>query len=131
MTSQTPHDLSTVELVERLQQQTVTLVRTEIRDAVDEVKTKGTRAGIGIGVSGVGLLLTLFGLGALTAAAIAGLANVVSVWLAAVIVGAILLVVGGGAAAIGAQRAKAQIPPVPRHATDSVQRDVNTIKEHI
>ncbi|WP_288338172.1 phage holin family protein [uncultured Gordonia sp.] len=123
--------LSTVQLIERFQQQTVTLVKSEIREALGEVKTKGTRAGIDLGVSGVGLLLILFGLGSFTAAAIAGLANVVSLWLAAVIVGAILLVVGGVAAAVGAVRAKAQVPPIPQHTADSVAQDITTIKEHL
>ncbi|ROZ98780.1 phage holin family protein [Gordonia sp. OPL2] len=124
-------DLSTVQLVERLQQQTTTLVRTEIRDALDEVKTKGTRLGIGIGISGAGALLLFFGLATFVAAAVIGLANAVDAWLAAVIVGAALLVVGGIAAAIGAQRAKAAVPPAPEHTVASVQRDVDTVKEHL
>lgn len=124
-------DLSTVQLIERLQQQTTTLVKTEIRDALDEVKTKGTRFGIGAGISGGGTLLILFGLGALVAAAIIGLANAVPAWLAALIVGLVLLVVGGLAAFMGAKRAQAAIPPAPERTVQSVQADIDTVKEHL
>ncbi len=58
-----PTDLSTVQLIERLSEQTSTLVKTEVRNALDEVKTKGTKLGIGVGISGAGALLLLFGFG--------------------------------------------------------------------
>nr|WP_223205720.1 phage holin family protein [Gordonia jinghuaiqii] len=123
--------MSTVQLVERLQKQTTTLVRTELQHAVAEMKGKGTKIGVGAGISGAGTLLALFGLGTLVAAAVIGLANVVAPWLAAVIVGVVLLVVGGVTAAIGAQRAKSAVPPAPEKTVASVQRDVATVKEHL
>ena len=64
----------TVQLVERLTEQVSTLVRTEIAAGLDEVKNKGTRLGIGIGISGAGAVLALFGLATLIAAAVLGLA---------------------------------------------------------
>ncbi|EOM75630.1 phage holin family protein [Rhodococcus rhodnii] len=131
MTERPPEELSTVQLLERLQHQTTTLVKTEVRDALDEVKAKGTKAGIGVGVSGAGALLVFFGLGALVAAAVIGLANAVDAWLAALIVGAALLVIGGIVAAVGAQRAKSAVPPAPEHAARSVREDVDTVKEHL
>ena len=73
-------DLSTVQLVERLTEQVSTLVRTEIAAGLDEVKNKGTRLGIGIGISGAGAVLALFGLATLIAAAVLGLATVVAPW---------------------------------------------------
>ncbi|QNG20228.1 phage holin family protein [Rhodococcus triatomae] len=131
MTEPTPDELSTVQLVERLQQQTTELVKTEIRDAVEEVRTKSTRVGIGVGISGAGTLLVFFGLATLVAAAVLGLANAVPAWLAALIVGGALLVVGGGVAAFGAQRAKSAVPPVPERTAQSVRKDVTTVKEHL
>lgn len=56
-------ELSTVQLVERLTDQLTGLVRTEMTHALTEVKDKGTRFGIGAGVSGVGVLLLLYGFG--------------------------------------------------------------------
>jgi hypothetical protein len=129
--NQRTDELSTVQLVERLQRQTTTLVKTEIRDALDEVKGKGTRLGVGVGISGAGTLLVLFGLATFVAAAVLGLATAVAAWLAAVIVGAALLVIGGVVAAVGAQRAKAAVPPAPEHTAASVQQDIDTVKEHL
>ncbi|WP_168706066.1 phage holin family protein [Gordonia paraffinivorans] len=131
MTEPSVNDLSTVQLVERLQHQTTTLVRTELQHAVTEMKDKGTRIGVGAGISGAGTLFALLGLGTLVAAAVLGLANAVPAWLAAVIVGAALLVIGGATAAFGAQRAKSAVPPAPEHTVESVQRDVATVKEHL
>ena len=125
MVEQAPDELSTVQLVERLQQQTTTLVTTEIRNALDEIKTKGTRLGIGVGISGAGTLLVLYGLATLVAAAVIGLAIAVPAWLSA------LVAIGGVATAIGALRAKAAVPPAPERTAASVQRDVETIKEHL
>ncbi len=124
-------DLSTVELVERLTQQTSTLVRTEISNALEEVKTKGTRLGVGIGISGAGALLLLFGLATLIAAAVLGLATVVTAWLAALIVAAIIVLLGAILAAVGAARAKKAVPPVPQDTAASVGEDISAIKKGI
>ncbi|MEE4021797.1 phage holin family protein [Gordonia sp. PKS22-38] len=126
-----PEELSTVQLIERLQRQSTDLVKTEIRNAMDEVSAKGTRLGVGIGVSGAGALLLLFGLGTLVAAAVLGLAEAVPAWLAAVIVAAILILVGAVTALVGARRARAAVPPTPEQATQSVRDDVTTVKEHL
>ena len=126
-----PTDLSTVQLIERLSEQTSTLVKTEVRNALDEVKTKGTKLGIGVGISGAGALLLLFGLGTLVAAAVLGLATTVDPWLAALIVAAVLLAVGAIAAAIGASRAKKAVPPAPQATVHSIHRDIDTVKEHL
>lgn len=124
-------DLSTVQLVERLTEQVSTLVRTEIAAGLDEVKNKGTRLGIGIGISGAGAVLALFGLATLIAAAVLGLATVVAPWLAALIVGVTVLMIGGAVAAVGATRSKKALPPVPQDTAASVSEDISTIKKGI
>ncbi|QDQ92719.1 phage holin family protein [Rhodococcus sp. WB9] len=121
-------ELSTVQLVERLTDQVTGLVRTEMTHALTEVKDKGTRFGIGAGVSGVGVLLLLYGFGALVATAILGLATTLDPWLAALIVAAVLIIVGSVVAAVGARRAKNALPPVPEQMADSVRADVDTVK---
>ena len=123
-------ELSTVQLVERLQQQTTVLVKTEIAHAVDELRSKGTRLGVGLGISGVGALLALFGAASLVAAAVAGIATALPVWLSALIVAVALLVVGGVAAAMGAKRAKAAAPALPEETIDSVREDVTAVRGH-
>jgi Putative Actinobacterial Holin-X, holin superfamily III len=124
-------ELSTVQLVERLQAQLSTLVRTEIGNALDEVKTKGTQVGIGVGISGAGIVLLVFGLGTLVACAVLGLATAVPAWLAALIVAVVVLALGGTLAGLGAARAKRAVPPLPEHTADSVREDVSVIKEHL
>lgn len=122
-------DASTGELVKRLSTQVTDLVRGELELARTELTTKGKRAGAGAGLAGVGGVLALYGGGALVAAAIAALALVLDVWLAALIVGILLLVVAGVLALLGRNQIKKAIPPVPERAVASVQRDVETVKE--
>lgn len=122
-----PADLSTVQLVERLTTQVSTLVRTEVGNALDEVKSKGTKLGVGIGISGAGALLLFLGTATLVATAVLGLATALDPWLAALIVAAALLVVGGILAAVGASKAKNAVPPAPAATVASVQRDVDTV----
>jgi membrane protein len=121
--------LTTVQLVERLQTQLTTLVRTEIGNALSEVKSKGTQVGIGIGMSGAGVLLLVFGLGTLIACAVLGLATVVPAWLAALIVAVVVIALGAALGGLGALRAKRAVPPLPEHTAESVREDVSVIKE--
>lgn len=122
-------DASTGELVKRLSTQVSALVRGELELARAELTTKGKQAGIGAGLAGAGGVVALFGVGALVAAAIAGLATVLSVWLSAIIVGVVLLIVAGVLALIGKNRIQQAVPPVPERAVQSIQSDVETVKE--
>ena len=124
-------DMSTVQLVERLTDQVSTLVRTEIRSGISEVKSKGTRVGIGVGVSGFGAILMFLGLATLIATAVLGLATVLSPWLAALIVAVVVLIIGGALAAIGAKRAQKALPPVPQDTAASVSDDIDAVKKGI
>lgn len=125
-----PADLSTVQLVERLTQQVGTLVRTEVGNALDEVKSKGTRLGVGIGISGAGALLLFLGLATLVATAVLGLATVLAPWLSALIVAAVLLIVGAILAKAGTTAAKKAVPPAPTDTVSSVQLDVDAVKNN-
>ncbi|SDJ47566.1 Putative Holin-X, holin superfamily III [Frankineae bacterium MT45] len=119
---------STGELVSRLTDQVTTLVRDEFRLAQLEMNAKAKRTGIGAGLFGGAGLVALFGIGALVAAAILGLATVVSAWLAALIVGAALLLVAGGLALSGRHEISEATPPLPTQAIEGVESDVNTVK---
>ena len=96
-----------------------------------ELTTKGKRAGVGAGLAGAGGVLALYGGGALVAAAVAALALVVDVWLAALVVGVLLLLVAGLLAVLGKNRISAASPPVPERAVEGVQRDVATVKQAV
>lgn len=122
-------DSSTSELIQQMSDQVTRLVRDELRLAQLEMTRKGKRAGLGIGAFGGSGILTLYAIGCLLAAAIIALATTVAPWLAALIIGASLLIIAAGAALFGKAQLRKAIPPVPAHAVDSVKADVEEIKE--
>jgi uncharacterized membrane protein YqjE len=117
------------DLVQQLSQQTAALVRQEMRLAQVELQEKGKRAGIGAGMFGGAGLVALYGVGALIAAAILLIGTALEPWLAAVIVGAVLLAVAGVLALLGRKQVDKATPPKPERAMESVQRDVAHVKE--
>ena len=117
------------ELFQQLSTQTATLVRQEIKLAQLELQEKGKRAGLGAGMFGGAGVVALYGGGALVAAAVLALATALEHWLAALIVGAALLLVAGVLALTGKKQVKQATPPLPERALESVQRDVNEVKE--
>jgi uncharacterized membrane protein YqjE len=128
----TPHDRrdeSVSDLVKELSEQTSTLVRQEMRLAQAELQEKGKRAGIGAGMFGASGLVAFFGTATLIAAAVLALATAVDAWLAAVIVGVVLLGVAGIAALLGKKQVEQATPAAPEQTIDSVKRDVQTVKE--
>jgi uncharacterized membrane protein YqjE len=124
-------DASVGQLVEQLSAQISALVRDEMALATAEMKRKGAQAGIGIGIGGAGAVMALLGLGALVAAAILGLATVLAAWLAALIIGVVLLVVAGVISAAGITQVRNSAPPVPEKAVQSTKQDIETVKESV
>jgi membrane protein len=122
-------DSSVGQLVERLSAQVSALVRDEMALATAEMKRKGAQAGVGIGIGSAGAVVALLGLGALVAAAVLGLATVLAAWLAALIVGIVLLAVAGGLAAAGLGQVRNSAPMAPEQAMQSTKRDIETMKE--
>jgi membrane protein len=124
----TDDDQSIGELVQQLSQQTAALVRQEMRLATVELQQKGKKAGIGAGMFGGAGLVALYGVGALIAAAILGIATFLEPWIAAVIVGVVLLAVAGILALTGKKQVEQAGPPVPEQAVESTKRDVDEVK---
>jgi uncharacterized membrane protein YqjE len=122
-------EVSVGELVQRLSQQTATLVRQEMRLAQAEMQEKGKRAGIGAGMFGGAGLVALYGVGALVAAVIMLIATGIEPWVSALIVGAVLLAVAGLLALLGRKQVDRATPPKPERAMESVQHDVEYVKE--
>jgi hypothetical protein len=116
------------DLVQDLSRQTSTLIRQEMRLAQAELAEKGKHAGKGAGMFGGAGLVALYGVGALIAAAILGLATVIEPWIAAAAVGVGLLVIAGLLALTGKKEIEEAGPPKPELAMESVQRDVETVK---
>ncbi|HEU0090061.1 MAG TPA: phage holin family protein [Pseudonocardiaceae bacterium] len=124
-------DSSVAQLVERMSAQITALVRDEMALATAEMRRKSTQVGVGIGIGGAGGVLALLGLGSLTAAAVLGLANVLAPWLAALIVGLVLIVLAGVLALAGIGQVRSATPPVPEQAMQSTKQDIKTVKESI
>src|SRR3954452_11602682 len=117
-------DKSLGELVQDLSTQTSTLIRQEMRLAQAELAEKGKHAGKGAGMFGGAGLVALYGVGALIAAAILGLATVLEPWIAATLIGILLLAVAGILALTGKKELEEAGPPKPEQALESVQQDV-------
>jgi hypothetical protein len=116
------------ELVQDLSRQTSTLIRQEMRLAQAELTEKGRHAGRGAGMFGGAGVVALYGVGALVAAAILGLATVLEPWIAAAAIGVGLLLVAGILALTGKKELDEAGPPKPEQAIESVQRDIDTVK---
>jgi type IV secretory pathway TrbD component len=112
-------------------QDTTTLMSQEIELARAEITVQVKRAGTGAGLFGGAAVMALAGLGALTACAIVALALVLDAWLAALIVGAALLAVGGVLALMGRSRMKEVASPVPERALRSVRQDIGAVQEGV
>ncbi|WP_433161926.1 phage holin family protein [Kribbella sp. CA-247076] len=117
-------------LVSQLTSDVSRLVRDELQLAKAELKDKGKEAGVGIGLFGGAGTVALYGVGALIAAAILGLAQAVPAWLAALIVAVVLFAVAGIAAMLGKRHVSRATPPVPQRAVEGVQEDLEALKGH-
>ena len=116
------------ELVGQLSEQVSRLVRDELRLAQVEMKAKAKAAGTGIGLFGGAGVVAAYGLGVLIAAAVLGLATAVDAWLAALIVGVVVLAVAAVAALLGKRQVQQATPPVPSEAIGGARRDVEALK---
>ncbi|WP_037306274.1 phage holin family protein [Amycolatopsis orientalis] len=126
-----PSDKSVGELVSDLSDEVKHLVRDEMRLAVFELQGKGKRMGVGAGLFGAAGIFALFGLATLIAAVVLALALVMPAWLAAVVTGAALLLIGGLSAVIGRKEVASATPPVPEEAIEGVRKDVDTVKQGV
>jgi hypothetical protein len=118
---------STSELVQKATEQLSRLVRDELALAKAELAEKGKHAGIGVGLFGGTGVLALYGLTALLAAAVLGLAEVMPAWLAALLVAVGLFSVASGLALLGRRQVQQATPPMPEGAAESVRADVRTV----
>jgi Flp pilus assembly protein TadB len=128
------HDTSeqtTAELVKTASEQISRLVRDELRLAQAELAQKGKHAGIGIGMFGAGGLIALYGVAALVTAVVLLLAYVVAPWLAATIVGVVLLLIAGILALVGRKQVQRATPVVPEDVVRNVKADVATVTDAV
>lgn len=117
-------------LFSELTQETMSLFRKEIQLARSELTDKARQAGRGAAEIAIGAVLLLVALGALAAAAILGLAMVVQPWLAAVIVGVVLALVGGIVLSSGISNVRSN-NLAPRRTMDSLRDNTRWAKEQL
>ena len=130
-TSPPSTDASVGDLVKAMSADLSRLVRDEIQLAQTEISAKVKTAGVGVGAFGAAGVLALYGLALFIAAAVLGLALVLPAWLAALIVGVVVLAIAGIAALIGKRKVNEAAPAVPERTVASVKEDVAEIKESI
>jgi hypothetical protein len=118
---------STAELVQEAGEQISRLVRAELALARAELLGKARHAGLGVGLVGAAGIVALYGLGALTAAAILLLALALPAWIAALVVGVVLFTMAAALAVVGRQQARHASPPVPEAAVRGVRADIDTV----
>ena len=123
-------DRSIAALLADLANETGTLVRQEIALFKAEIGEKLGRLGMGTGAIAAGGLIAFSGWLALIAAAILGLAKVVAPWLAALIVGGVVLAIGAGLLFFGKSRLAADTL-VPRRTLNSLREDEEWIRDQI
>lgn len=118
------------ELVSRLSDEVSGLVRGELELARLELTEKAKHTGKGAGAFGAAGLLALYGLAVLIATAILALALVIDAWLAALLVGVVILAIAGVVALLGKKQVSEGVPMKPERAAENVKRDVEAIKHH-
>jgi hypothetical protein len=73
--------------------------------------------------------IALYAVACLLAGVVIALSGAVTAWLAALIVGVVLLAVSAAAALVGKGRLQRAAPPVPDQAVGSLKADVEEIKQ--
>ncbi|WP_030908154.1 phage holin family protein [Streptosporangium amethystogenes] len=125
----TKESLPTSELIRQMSEQVSRLVRDELRLAKAELTEKGKHAGIGAGLFGGAGVVALFGTGSLIAAVILLLAYVMPAWVAAAVVGVVLLALAGVLGFSGKRQVAEAAPPTPVRTIESVRDDIYAVKE--
>lgn len=123
-------DRSIGELFAELAGKTSTLVRQEVALAKTELTQKATRAGKQIGFLVVGGVIGYAAFLAILAAIIIGLAQIISAWIAALIVGLIVAAVAGWLIT-KALHALKETDLTPRQTVETLKEDVQWMKDQV
>jgi hypothetical protein len=123
-------DRSVTSLLSDLADETGILVRQEIALFKAEIQENLGRLGVGAGALAAGGLIAFTGWLALTAAAILGLSLVLAPWLAALIVGAVMITLGAGLLLFSKSRLRSETL-VPRRTLNSLREDRAWIRDQI
>lgn len=120
-------EASTGQLLAQATEDISTLIRDELQMAKQDLATAGKRAGVGAGLFGAAGILALYGLGALIATIILGIAEGLAPWIAAGIVTLVLFAAAGVAALVG-KGSISKAADAPADRVESVKADIDTAK---
>ncbi len=129
LTPRTLEDKSLGELFSDFTRETTTLVRQEAELGRTELIRSAKQAGKDAGLMAGGVGLAHIGLLALVAAAILGLGEAMPYWASALLVGAVLAVIGLAVASYGRKQLKDD-ELTPKRTIASIKESAQTIKEH-
>ena len=128
MTTEENNQRSMRELIDKLSADARGLVRAEVSLARAELEEKVRRLAAGGVLVAAAAVLGLMALGALTATAIIALSNVVSTWLAALIVTVVVGLLAGILLLVGIKLLRRGVPPAPTESVDQMKEDVSWVK---
>lgn len=120
-------DRSVATLLSDLATEAGMLVRQEVALFRAEINEKLARLGQGVGALAAGGLIAFSGWLAVLAAAVLGLSQIVAPWLAALIVGLVVLVLGAGLVLFGKNR----LDLVPRRSLGSLREEKTWIRDQL
>lgn len=123
-------DRSLGDLFSELSRQTSTLVRQEIALAKAEMSQKASQAGKDAGMIGAGGAIAYAGFLAIVAAAVLLLGKAIDWWLAALIVGVLVAIVGGILIKMGLDQLK-QTSPAPEQTIETLKEDKEWAKRQV
>ncbi len=123
-------DRSLGDLFSELSRQTSTLVRQEIALAKAEMSQKASQAGKNAGMVGAGGAIAYAGFLAIVAAAVLLLGKAVDWWLAALIVGVLVAIIGGILIKMGLDQLK-QTSPAPEQTIETLKEDKEWAKRQV
>ncbi len=106
------------------------LIRGEFELARREIRSDAAAVGRGVAFVAVGGLVAFLGVIYLLLAAVLALSTALAPWLAAVIVGGVVLVIGAILAAVGMSRLKT-VNPLPEQTMETVQEDAEWLRNRM
>ena len=112
------------ELVRSLFADLAVMVRGEAELAKVELRTKATAVGASAAMLGAGVVIAIFAIGTLIAAAVLAVAIVLPGWAAALVVATLLLSVAAALGLAGRARFRAAGPLAPTQTIETVQEDI-------
>lgn len=127
MSRKSDHE-GTFELLARLPQQFIALIKAEYENAKREITERVKKLGIGALAVIAALFFLFFALGALVATAIAALALVWPAWLAALVVAFALILLAIASILVGIWLIKRGVP-VPEETLQRVEHDFEALAE--